>query len=494
MQNMNYVPQMSGNVSLGAQLGSSVYSSQTNPLINQNAHAAVAALSAYQNINAAAAAAAAVGTNPAILQHYQGNIMQNTTNTSSLHRYPQDTPPPNTQHIVSSGSTASTNTASSSSSTTSSEKNSLNQATATTPYRRNMAHAKPPYSYISLITMAIQNNASKMCTLAEIYQFIMDLFPYYRQNQQRWQNSIRHSLSFNDCFVKVPRSPDRPGKGSYWTLHPESGNMFENGCYLRRQKRFKCGKKESVRGGSRNMDGESDPNCTDDYDKSTGGSQSPMSNKSMNDDDDESHDGSKLDHSLMNNMHNPQLVGQQQHNFNQHHNQQNIQQYQYLNYGQTNYQSFNNNVNSTNNNVDLSTSTTPSSSSSSSSASSSSTSSSVSSVSSVNSQSTASQLAAAANNHLNLMYNPAAAAAAGLNGFAHSFSISSLMNAAAAASGDNKFDLNSYSYSQMYPQTNSTGVANSNQTNLVVPSAAAAAAAAAAVASNDYYSMYNHHQ
>ncbi|CAF1566295.1 unnamed protein product, partial [Adineta steineri] len=40
-------------------------------------------------------------------------------------------------------------------------------------------------------------------------------------------------------FVKVPRGPDRPGKGSYWTLHPDAGNMFENGCYLRRQKRFK---------------------------------------------------------------------------------------------------------------------------------------------------------------------------------------------------------------------------------------------------------------
>ncbi|TNN87313.1 Forkhead box protein A1-A [Liparis tanakae] len=139
----------------------------------------------------------------------------------------------------------------------------LNRGRDNKAFRRSYPHAKPPYSYISLITMAIQQAPSKMLTLSEIYQWIMDLFPYYRQNQQRWQNSIRHSLSFNDCFVKVSRSPDKPGKGSYWTLHPDSGNMFENGCYLRRQKRFKCEKKMPMKSDGRKEQGGGASPCGD---------------------------------------------------------------------------------------------------------------------------------------------------------------------------------------------------------------------------------------
>jgi forkhead box protein B len=91
--------------------------------------------------------------------------------------------------------------------------------------------------------MAIQSSPRKMLSLSEIYQFIIDHFPFYRENQQRWQNSLRHNLSFNDCFIKIPRRPDQPGKGSYWSLHPDCGAMFENGSFLRRRKRFKSMRK-----------------------------------------------------------------------------------------------------------------------------------------------------------------------------------------------------------------------------------------------------------
>ena len=96
---------------------------------------------------------------------------------------------------------------------------------------------KPPYSYIALIAMAIKNAPDNKITLKSIYQFIVDRFPYYHDNRQGWQNSIRHNLSLNDCFTKVSREKDLPGKGSYWTINPDCDDLFEKGNYRRRKRR-----------------------------------------------------------------------------------------------------------------------------------------------------------------------------------------------------------------------------------------------------------------
>lgn len=99
---------------------------------------------------------------------------------------------------------------------------------------------KPQHSYIGLIAMAILSTPDQKLVLSDIYQHILDNYPYFRSRGPGWRNSIRHNLSLNDCFIKSGRSAN--GKGHYWAIHPANIDDFKKGDFRRRKAQRKVRK------------------------------------------------------------------------------------------------------------------------------------------------------------------------------------------------------------------------------------------------------------
>nr|XP_024661500.1 forkhead box protein M1-like isoform X3 [Maylandia zebra] len=94
---------------------------------------------------------------------------------------------------------------------------------------------RPPYSYMAMIQFAINSRKNRRMTLNEIYMWIENNFPYYRDvAKPGWKNSIRHNLSVHDMFIRET-SPD--GKMSFWTIRPEANRCLTLDHVYKHQKR-----------------------------------------------------------------------------------------------------------------------------------------------------------------------------------------------------------------------------------------------------------------
>ncbi|GAA95645.1 uncharacterized protein L969DRAFT_71183 [Mixia osmundae IAM 14324] len=93
---------------------------------------------------------------------------------------------------------------------------------------------KPVFSYAALIGQAIFSTPNARMSLADIYSWIMSIYPYYKKGDAGWQNSIRHNLSLNDCFVKTVRGKDQPGKGCLWGIAAGTEEQFIDGGFFKR--------------------------------------------------------------------------------------------------------------------------------------------------------------------------------------------------------------------------------------------------------------------
>jgi len=98
------------------------------------------------------------------------------------------------------------------------------------------AYPKPPYSYSCLIAMSLRNSDSGTLPVSDIYDFIIENFPYYKTARDGWKNSIRHNLSLNKCFEKIENPTNGSKKGCLWALNPDKCKKLEEECKRCRQR------------------------------------------------------------------------------------------------------------------------------------------------------------------------------------------------------------------------------------------------------------------
>ena len=105
---------------------------------------------------------------------------------------------------------------------------------ASTSHEQQENYNKPPFTYAQLILQALMTEKDLGLPLIDIYSFISQKYPYYKMENQTWQNAIRHNLTLNKGFEKVPNSK-KGTRGKCWRMK----NGFDFRGILKRRHIFR---------------------------------------------------------------------------------------------------------------------------------------------------------------------------------------------------------------------------------------------------------------
>ena len=85
-------------------------------------------------------------------------------------------------------------------------------------------YVKPTLPYWRLIEQALRASPAHALSLRDIYTWMEVTYPYYLYDQSKsWKNAVRHNLSIQKAFRKVPRRPGSDEKSCLWELTGERG-------------------------------------------------------------------------------------------------------------------------------------------------------------------------------------------------------------------------------------------------------------------------------
>lgn len=95
---------------------------------------------------------------------------------------------------------------------------------------------RPGPSFACIIGQAILRCKAGGLSLEHIYRYVETAYPFFKNDNPAWRNSVRHNLSIHKMFATIARTEKfPPGKGGIWIIHedekchwPEDNKFIKN--------------------------------------------------------------------------------------------------------------------------------------------------------------------------------------------------------------------------------------------------------------------------